>query len=74
MIINRIIKSADEDIAAGYLLLKAMQWEHESIPIGVLRGMDKETGEILIDEHALMRLIMIANPAQRFRKLKLVRD
>lgn len=69
-------KESLEDDAAGALLLHGLRWmfgrglKRQS----ALRGYDIATDEILIDEHALMRLIMIANPAQEVRKLRLVRD
>lgn len=33
---------------------------------------DRETKEILVNEHALMRIIQMVNPAQQQRKLRLV--
>lgn len=37
-----------------------------------LMGFDKETGEILIDEKRLMRIIQMVNPVQPPRKIRLV--
>lgn len=56
--------------AAAEIVLRGLRWRGAGNIESVIRY-DKGAETIIVDEHGLMRLIMIANPTQRPRRLRL---
>jgi len=54
------------------LAYNALKWWGHEVNWESLLKFDRETQEILIDEKGLMRLIMLINPTQKERKIKLI--
>ena len=52
-------------------VLKALQWKHPNNPLSALEY-DRENETILIDKDSLIRVILIANPYQVYRNIRLI--
>ncbi|HWR18731.1 MAG TPA: hypothetical protein VN608_03850 [Clostridia bacterium] len=63
-----------EKMNIAMMILQMFQWRALSRkdPLRVI-DFDKETEEIVVDEANLMRVIQLANPAQRQRRIRLRR-
>ncbi|HMM31626.1 MAG TPA: hypothetical protein PKB13_07600 [Clostridia bacterium] len=61
-----------EKMHLAMMILRMFQWHYRKDPLRVI-DFDRDTGEIVVDEANLMRVIQLANPAQRQRRIRLRR-
>lgn len=68
---ERINCSRCKELNKAMDIMETLKWTAENNNYSAL-AFDRDTKTILVDEESLMRAIQLANPYQKYRKLKLI--